>query len=586
MKKLSLFLTLSLILSGIPITTASAAYKCTDYRIIFARGSGQSLDGPDYQAFSDAFAKDLEDDAIFYELGTSPQGGYQYPAVSASKLTTLLGSRITLGKAGTYGKSVKQGVGELKAYVKKVSTACPDTQFILGGYSQGAQVISTALPDLDPEKILYAATFGDPKLYLPEGKRLSSALLPQACYNLGLSNYRVAVPDCQVHQGILTGTIPYQKSGYTDKLGAWCNIGDVICGSYLVSDYTKILDGHHEYSTDGSYAYAARKAEMAARIADGETVYHDLAILIDTTASMSKYLNKYKKQALDLAKKTIEKGGRVALFEFRDVEDFPTRMVNDFDDSLEEIQEGINSLDTYGGGDDEESALSAALTALNNLDWLKGATKSLTILTDAGYHSPDKDGTTLAEVVKRAWEIDPVNFYVITTEEDAYKELAEATGGRTFNLKTELALSTETLLAKPEEELVPPYLYTGEQEDATISVAEQNLEDDVLKVKLNKTAGVGKILVTADDELIGFTEDQELEFADFSQISTLTFTPYANNGVRGESITLSLAATPTEAPGEGSIQPTKSVVEMITDEVKKYHVTPKAPNTGSGPRRR
>ena len=85
------------------------------------------------------------------------------------------------------------------------SASCPGTKYVVGGYSQGAMVVSKALGSLNADRIIYAATFGDPKIYLPEGK----GILPAACRGENLSDYRMYVPDCQAYKGLLGAYVPY-----------------------------------------------------------------------------------------------------------------------------------------------------------------------------------------------------------------------------------------------------------------------------------------------------------------------------------------------------------------------------------------
>ena len=164
-----------LILTTISIQQPVTAKNCHDLEFIFARGSGSILNDQDYQAFYHAFhnvTKDLGLNTHFYELGSTNINGVQYPAVTIANPFYAIGAFVSAGQAYQYGKSVNLGVERAHHLYYKTLQSCPRTQFILGGYSQGAQVISQALPKLNPRHIIYAATFGDPKLYLPEGQGL------------------------------------------------------------------------------------------------------------------------------------------------------------------------------------------------------------------------------------------------------------------------------------------------------------------------------------------------------------------------------------------------------------------------------
>ena len=70
---------------------------------------------------------------------------------------------------------------------------------------------------------------------------------------------------------------------------------------------------------------------------------------------------------------------------------------------------------------------------MNEMKWQKGVTKAIILLTDAGYHEPDKvDGSTLAAVAKRSLEIDPVNIYPVVEKhlEGSYEDMASQTTGQ------------------------------------------------------------------------------------------------------------------------------------------------------------
>lgn len=445
--------------------------NCADVQFIFARGSGEPLGGPSASAWKSSLENVLTDSNLsynFYELGSQSVGGYQYPAVTVSDglngYANLIGAYVSGGGAFDFGASVRQGQGELKALTRQISAACPSTKFVLGGYSQGAMLISGILDQLDSSKIIYVATFGDPKLYLPEGEQrhdhtsrqpATYRQVPDACLGKNLSPYREHVPDCYAYEGVLGSYRPYQPSGYAGKLGTWCNDRDIMCSSgYSLSDHTS-------YVSAKLYAEAAQviTAKLIAAFprhviitTNTETAAHNVAILIDSSGSMSTLINHYKGEAKNLAERVLTQGGQVALFEYRDLDDpFETKMLCDFSCTLEQFASRIDSITVDGGGDDPESALSALLYAMNSLDWKSGATKSIVLLTDARYLSPDRDGTTLQEVVLRSLEIDPVNIYTITppTRQSAYAELTSLTNGRTFSSTSDLRISTDAILGRP-----------------------------------------------------------------------------------------------------------------------------------------
>ena len=103
---------------------------CPDVAIVGIAGSGQEGYGPQVEGVVEAItaasaAEGLAIDAVALD----------YPAVSVSD---------SFGLAlfnGAYDESVATGVGMLTAVLDEISQACPPTEVVLVGYSQGAEVI-------------------------------------------------------------------------------------------------------------------------------------------------------------------------------------------------------------------------------------------------------------------------------------------------------------------------------------------------------------------------------------------------------------------------------------------------------------
>ena len=207
--------------------------ECMLVTAIFARGSGQELNAKEAQTFRKQLQNRVGKDKLnFYELGTESYGGNQYPAVDVSNVWNgnAIGAKISGGMGNTYGKSVKEGVAELRAYLDARHRKCPNEFFILGGVSQGAQVVGQALPNISSgvkNKIVFNMLFGDPKLYLPEGE----GIFPPACRNEKLSAYRREIANCHVDNGALGARKPFLPSEDNSKTGLWCLANDYVCGS-------------------------------------------------------------------------------------------------------------------------------------------------------------------------------------------------------------------------------------------------------------------------------------------------------------------------------------------------------------------
>ena len=467
MKFLKLFkvslLLLPLFLLHAQINTTTAKEGCKDVIFIFARGSGESLNDKNYREFKNKVEENISGSSLkysFYELGSSSQNGHQYPAIavgfnSVSEIIDTIGATVSAGNAYAFGDSVKAGEDELISYINTTNSACKDTKFVISGYSQGGLVVSNAIKNINSSKIIYAATLGDPKLYLPEGYGSN----PDACHGRNLSDYRTYVPDCKAYEGILGKNDPYQPENYSGKLGAWCNYHDIICSKFF--SILHPLRNHISYVEDGLYDKLAKvinnklSENFPSKISEVEVNLstHDVAILIDSTGSMSGLIEDYKSEALRLAKEAIDMHGRVALYEYRDLSDpfEPIRHCSLETCTLETFEEELNSITTAGGGDVLESAMSASLKVLDTEKWKLGAIKTVVLLTDAGYHPIDIDKVSFHQVVRRSLEIDPVNFYIITPPDNIenYTEFSEATGGKVFSSVGEMSISTSHIIERP-----------------------------------------------------------------------------------------------------------------------------------------
>ncbi len=440
----------------LPLATKISASSCDDVKFIFARGSGQELldrESLTFQAEITSFLNDNMPDLSheFYELGSSEIAGYKYPAVDLGFISAISTS-ISSGEAFKFNDSVQQGIGELKNYISNVTSNCSNTKFVLGGYSQGAMVITKALPDLDPKKIIYVANFGDPKLYLPEGE----GIIPDACRGKNLSSYRIFAPNCRTSAGYLNAQKPYSPTNWEGKIGLWCNDKDFICGAGII--LTKLFESHVKYATDGHIYSAAQiigkklKDSFPDKNISGSqdtNMPRDTVILLDTTTSMNNKIEKAKTKILEIAKKTIGKSGFVSLWTFGDIYDTEPIRYTDFGDGLAEIQEAFGHLNSSPGGyDSEESVLSALLKVMNNQNWHHNATKSIVVLTDEFYLSPDRDGTTEEQVIQKSLEIDPVNIFVVCTSrqyQTSYQKITDATNGGTYQSFNEKILGEELL---------------------------------------------------------------------------------------------------------------------------------------------
>jgi hypothetical protein len=247
--------------AGLPADTLA----CGDVTLVFARGSGQSLGGREAPVFfgevDDRLGADV--DVARYELGAEAHGGARYPA--AGGWTDMLEAEASwtglLG--GEYRSSVATGVAELTSYLAERASACPDELFVLGGYSQGAQVVGESLFPLSRgvrDRIAFVALFSDPKLSLPEGR----GPFPRACRG-ETSPWRRGGVSCWTDNGILEARTPYLPDDIEDRTGSWCDRNDGICNGNLVD--WGLHDDHAEYAIRGAEIDEAA-GEIAATLDD------------------------------------------------------------------------------------------------------------------------------------------------------------------------------------------------------------------------------------------------------------------------------------------------------------------------------
>lgn len=571
--------------AGFPHAVVRAA-MCPDVKMIFARGSGgERWVDKNYQAFKASLEKHLGSSGLKIEYEDLDYPAVAVGADNAETLKNTLGALVHGGEGGGFGESVADGSQKLIAEIN--SGSCPNTKYVLGGYSQGAIVVSKSLPSLSAEKLIYASTFGDPKIYLPEG----AGPAPAACVGKDLSDYRRYVPNCEVYQGLLGGYIPYEPAALTNKVGVWCNKDDIFCTPFLN------LESHISYVADDLYEDAAKvitqKVHEAFGIADRVYNFHDTAILIDSTGSMAPMIDQYKAEARRLAEETLNAGGRVALYDYRDVREQaePTERCNFSTCTLEVFEQKLGEIEANNGGDADESLLSSSWHVMNKLEWRKGATKSLVVLTDAGFHNPDLDErhTTLADVVELSKTIDPVNFYIITKPGQAasYQELAAQTDGKVVTNMNELSLLTDQILDRFDslprvEEGVASALPTLNI-DAVECVGE-----DTSKVKFS--SDTDKTIVILNDEILGMTAEHELMVTglDMAKDNTLTLVPVAGEfngaGTHGMPVSAALsvsAVTPPNADAGSAASGANTTAKTSAAEtVKPTQAVPKTPNTG------
>ena len=126
--------------------------ECEDAHIIGVRGSGQTNYGEQVRTVVIDTARSISQTGR-----TVADHSLDYPAISISDSFGL----VLLN--GDYDRSVKAGVDSLLSDLDALREECPLTQIVLIGYSQGSQVIKTAMEGRSPvDRIASVVLLADP----------------------------------------------------------------------------------------------------------------------------------------------------------------------------------------------------------------------------------------------------------------------------------------------------------------------------------------------------------------------------------------------------------------------------------------
>jgi cutinase len=126
----------------IVLSPAASAAPCPDVEIVFARGTTEP---PGVGRIGQAFV-----DSLRGQLGARSVGVYavNYPA------------------SNDFDNSTPAGANDASAHIQSMAANCPNSEMVLGGYSQGAAVIDIATAALAPQvadDVAAIADFGGPR---------------------------------------------------------------------------------------------------------------------------------------------------------------------------------------------------------------------------------------------------------------------------------------------------------------------------------------------------------------------------------------------------------------------------------------
>ncbi|MFS8102112.1 cutinase family protein [Lentzea alba] len=443
-----------LVVAGAPLLASAtvAAPDCQQVLVVFARGSDEKLKDKTATEFGKLLDTNLGTRVrhSFIELGDlGIDGAVDAGGYPAKDFWHWFGVDFSFDPDADlvldgYNNSRATGRKELVKFLDERAALCraQGEVVVLGGYSQGADVVGAALPLLSANaqaSIGYVALFGDPKF--------NSGILGPAAWAHGDYNW----PNLG---GTLGSRMPYMPEALKDKVAAWCNKGDMIC-SLNPLDIRLNIDAHMEYPGKWmpeaanliSLKLRSIRPDLAGDlvttvipIALRPTEKVDVAFVVDTTGSMGDDIANAQASINQVTSALfgLARSPQVALVDYKDLGDpYQARVVTPFTADRAAFATAVSTLGASGGGNFPESVYSGLMTAFG-LGWRDGALKLAITIGDAPAHNPEPGtGYTSTQVLARAFELDPVVINPIVVGGDpaavaSFTELAEGSKGKVF----------------------------------------------------------------------------------------------------------------------------------------------------------
>jgi hypothetical protein len=203
----------------------------------------------------------------------------------------------------------------------------------------------------------------------------------------------------------------------------------------------------------------------------------DVVFVIDTTGSMGSAIAGARAAAINITNTLAVQGVdlRVALVDYKDksYDSYASRLDIGFTADPLAFANAVNGLSASGGGDWPEDVYSGLMTAINQ-PWRNGAKKVIILMGDAGPHNPELlTNYTASKVIDAANAVDPASIYAIRVGSDSYmrssfQQLADGTGGKTFDTSYAIANVTSTLLSAINSVAHAPSAVVGEFNDPIV----------------------------------------------------------------------------------------------------------------------
>ncbi|MCF8587254.1 cutinase family protein [Gordonia liuliyuniae] len=210
---------------------ASAAPRCADVHVLFARGTAETAPplGVTGIAFENSLRNRIKGDSVRVEP-------VNYPASSnfSNKLE--------------FAETFVTGVKHAQKRVRQIAAACPKTDIVVGGYSQGGALAAYTVAD----SYDIPASYADYRQYAP--KPMSAELADHVA-----AVVLFAPPSARFLKDAGAPTMRVGKA-YAGKTIRFCTQGDTICnGAPLAGPNALHLLYPVNGSTDRAAAYVARR---------------------------------------------------------------------------------------------------------------------------------------------------------------------------------------------------------------------------------------------------------------------------------------------------------------------------------------
>ncbi len=177
--------------------------------------------------------------------------------VSKNAIDARFGYSSLIGEStyGDYRQSIQDGAEELAGYLQDEMTRCPSQYNVVGGFSQGAQVVGDAMAlmhtrgqDQMLSRLGHVDLFGDPKF---NGFQLNTSRLNPAQLH---TTYPWVRGSANVNEvGSLGPRQPYIPDILTAQTTSWCDFNDIVCGGYAGLSVGDLQAHGHVYSETGGW---------------------------------------------------------------------------------------------------------------------------------------------------------------------------------------------------------------------------------------------------------------------------------------------------------------------------------------------